>query len=73
MDFDIATELRRYGRDGKPVFLRDIWRSPQEIESTVRASVTTAVYHKEYGEVFKGDATWQGMKVPEGDLYAWGR
>jgi aconitate hydratase len=71
MDFDMATEPLGNGKDGKPVFLRDIWPSPQEIESTVRASVTTAMYHKEYGEVFKGDATWQGMKVPEGDLYAW--
>jgi aconitate hydratase len=71
MDFDMATESLGNGKDGKPVFLRDIWPSPQEIESTVRASVTTAMYHKEYGEVFKGDATWQGMKVPKGDLYAW--
>ena len=71
MDFDMATESLGNGKDGKPVFLRDIWPSPQEIESTVRASVTTAMYHKEYGEIFKGDATWQGMKVPEGDLYAW--
>jgi len=43
----------------------------QEIESTVRASVTTAMYHKEYGEVFQGDAHWKGLKVPEGDIYAW--
>ena len=73
MDFDMAGEPLGNGKDGKPVFLRDIWPSPQEIESTVRASVTTAMYHKEYGEVFKGDATWHGMKIPEGDLYAWER
>ena len=57
MDFDMASEPLGNGKDGKPVYLRDIWPSPQEIESTVRASVTTAMYHKEYGEVFKGDAT----------------
>ena len=71
MDFDMASEPLGNDKDGKPVFLRDIWPSPQEIESTVRASVTTAMYHKEYGEVFKGDATWRGLKIPEGDLYAW--
>ena len=71
MDFDMASEPLGNDKDGKPVFLRDIWPSPQEIESTVRANVTTAMYHKEYGEVFQGDARWQGLKVPEGDLYAW--
>jgi len=47
MDFDMATESLGNDKSGKPVFLRDIWPSPQEIESTVRASVTTAMYHKE--------------------------
>jgi aconitate hydratase len=71
MDFDMATESLGNDKNGKPVFLRDIWPTPQEIESTVRASVTTAMYNKEYGEVFQGDSRWKGLKVPEGDLYAW--
>jgi aconitate hydratase len=71
MDFDMATESLGNDKNGKPVFLREIWPTPQEIESTVRASVTTAMYHKEYGEVFQGDASWRGLKIPEGDLYAW--
>jgi aconitate hydratase len=71
MDFDMASEPLGKGKDGKPVFLRDIWPTPQEIESTVRANVTTAMYHKEYGEVFEGDAHWKGMKVPVGDIYTW--
>ena len=71
MDFDMATEPLGNDKDGKPVYLRDIWPTPQEIESTVRANVTTAMFNKEYGEVFQGDARWQGLKVPEGDLYAW--
>jgi aconitate hydratase len=71
MDFDMATEPLGNDQAGKPVFLRDIWPSPQEIESTVRENVTTAMYHKEYGEVFQGDSRWQGLKVPVGDIYAW--
>ncbi len=71
MDFDMATEPLGNDKAGKPVFLRDIWPTPQEIESTVRASVTTAMYNKEYGEVFQGDSRWQGLKVPKGDIYAW--
>jgi aconitate hydratase len=71
MDFDMASEPLGNDKAGKPVFLRDIWPSPQEIESTVRANVTTAMYHKEYGAVFQGDARWQSLKVPVGDIYAW--
>ncbi len=56
---------------GKPVFLRDIWPTPQEVENTVRSAVTTAMYQKEYGQVFQGDARWQALPVPEGDIYAW--
>jgi aconitate hydratase len=71
MDFDMATEPLGNDKGGKPVFLRDIWPTPQEIESTVRANVTTAMYHKEYGAVFQGDSRWQGLKIPKGDIYAW--
>jgi aconitate hydratase len=71
MDLDLTTEPLGEGSDGKPVFLRDIWPTPQEIETTVRASVTTNMYLKQYGEVFEGDAHWKSMKVPEGDLYQW--
>jgi aconitate hydratase len=71
MDFDMASESLGNDKAGKPVFLRDIWPTPQEIESTVRANVTTAMYNKEYGEVFKGDSRWQGLKIPVGDIYAW--
>jgi aconitate hydratase len=71
MDLDLTTEALGNGADGKPVFLRDIWPTPQEIESTVRESVATEMYLKQYGEVFEGDAHWKSMKVPEGDLYQW--
>ncbi|MBV9888421.1 MAG: aconitate hydratase AcnA, partial [Acidobacteria bacterium] len=71
MDLDLTTEPLANGSDGKPVYLKDIWPTPQEIESTVRKAVTTNQYLKQYGEVFEGDAHWKSMKVPEGDLYAW--
>jgi len=71
MDLDLTTEALGNGIDGKPVYLKDIWPTPQEIESTVRKAVTTNQYLKQYGEVFEGDAHWKSMKVPEGDLYAW--
>jgi aconitate hydratase A / 2-methylisocitrate dehydratase len=71
MDLDLTTESLGTDSDGKPVYLRELWPTPQEVEAAVRASVTTEQYRKEYSEVFEGDAQWKGMKVPEGDLYQW--
>ena len=71
MDFDMATEPLGSDRSGKPVYLRDIWPTPKEVEDTVRKAVSTDMYRKEYGQIFDGDERWRGLKVPEGDLYAW--
>jgi len=68
---DLTTESLGSDSAGKPVYLRDIWPTPQEIESTVRDSVTSEMYAKEYANVFVGDAHWRSMPVPEGDLYKW--
>src|SRR5580693_8313140 len=71
MDMDLTTESLGSDSAGNPVYLRDIWPTPQEIESTVRDSVTSEMYSKEYANVFEGDAHWKSMPVPEGDLYRW--
>jgi aconitate hydratase len=71
MDLDLTTEPLGTDKAGKPVFLSDVWPTPQEVESTVRASVTTEQYRKQYSEVFEGDARWKSMPVPAGDLYKW--
>jgi aconitate hydratase len=71
MDMDLTTEPLGSDTAGKPVFLKDIWPTPQEIETTVRAAVTTAQYSKEYAEVFEGDAHWKSMPIPKGDIYQW--
>jgi aconitate hydratase len=71
MDLDLHTEPIGQDRSGQAVYLREIWPSPQEVEDTVRRAVSTESFRKEYGEVFRGDAQWQAIQVPEGDLYAW--
>ena len=71
MDMDLTTEPLGNDTAGKPVFLKDIWPSPQEIESTVRAAVSTSQYSKVYSEIFAGDAHWQSMPIPQGDIYKW--
>src|SRR6266478_1561256 len=71
MDVDLTTEPLGNDTAGKPIFLKDVWPSPQEIEAAVRAAVTTAQYSKEYAEVYEGDARWKSMPIPEGDIYKW--
>jgi aconitate hydratase len=71
MDLDLTTEPLGTDRDGKPVYLREIWPTPQEVEATVRSAVSSEQYRKVYSEVFEGDAQWKAMKVPVGDLYEW--
>ena len=71
MDMDLTTEALGNDTAGKPVYLRDIWPTAQEVEKTVRAAVTKEQYRKTYSEVFEGDAHWKAMPVPEGDLYQW--
>jgi aconitate hydratase len=71
MDLDLTTEPLGIDPAGKPVYLKEIWPTPQEIESTVRAAVTTSQYSKVYAEVFEGDAHWKSMPVPQGDIYKW--
>jgi len=71
MDMDLTTESLGTDSAGKPVFLREIWPTPQEVEKTVRESVSSEQYRKEYAGVFEGDARWKAMPVPEGDLYQW--
>ena len=71
MDMDLTTEPLGNDTAGKPVYLRDIWPTAQEVEKTVRAAVTKEQYRKTYSEVFEGDAHWKAMPVPEGDLYQW--
>ena len=71
MDLDLTTEPLGADRTGQPVFLRDIWPTPQEIEKTVRDAVSSEMYRKQYAEVFEGDAHWKSMPVPRGDIYQW--
>jgi len=71
MDFDIVNESLGSDKAGKPVYLRDIWPTPQEVETAMRDSVSSDMFRKEYADVFTGDEHWRALPIPEGDLYAW--
>jgi aconitate hydratase len=71
MDMDVTSEPLGEDPKGKPVYLRDIWPAPEEIRKAIRTSLKSSMFKKEYGEVFRGDKTWRGLPVPEGDLFSW--
>ncbi len=71
MDLDIVNEPLGSDKAGKPVYLRDIWPTPAEVESSMRSSVSSDMFRKEYADVYAGDEHWKALPIPEGDLYAW--
>jgi aconitate hydratase len=71
MNIDLATESLGEGKDGQPVFLKDIWPTSEEIATLQRKHVTQKMFATRYADVFKGDKNWQGIKVSGGQTYAW--
>ena len=72
VDIDLYNEPLGRSRDGKPVFLSDIWPTQQEVRETVASSLKPEMYKERYGEVFEGDEHWQALPLPEeGSLYGW--
>ena len=70
MDIDLDTEPLGIGTHG-PVFLRDIWPSPKEVEDTILSAVKREMFTTQYANVFDGDEAWKAIATPKGDRYAW--
>ena len=71
IDTDLRKDPLGKDREGKPVYLADIWPSSREIEETIQHSISSDMFAKSYGEVFKGDERWRSLTVPKGETYAW--
>ncbi len=71
VDMDLSSEPLGTGRDGKPVYLRDVWPSNAEIQTTLRASLSKDQFAAQYAEVFEGDAQWKSIQIPTGSIYQW--
>ena len=71
MNIDITTEPLGTGKNGQPVYLKDIWPTNKEIADLVHATVTREAFLSKYADVFKGDAKWQGVETSEGETYDW--
>ena len=71
MDVDLYNDPLGNDRAGKPVFLKDIWPTPQEVQEVMNRSVRQEMFKKEYSKASEGDERWRGMPVPEGELFQW--
>ena len=73
VDIDLTSEPLGTGRNGQPVYLKDIWPTLEEVQAVLKSSVRSEMFRKEYAEVFEGDDMWKSMKTPSGERFAWDR
>jgi aconitate hydratase len=71
MNLDLTREPLGTGKDGKAVYLKDIWPTEQEIQQAMLFSVTSEAFRQQYSSVFAGDSRWQKLPVPTGDRFEW--
>ncbi len=73
INHDFAAEPMGKDKQGKPVYLKDIWPSQDEVNRTIASAIDSEIFSKEYATVTDGDQNWQNLKFPTGDTYQWER
>ncbi|MGH3835425.1 MAG: aconitate hydratase [Pseudonocardiaceae bacterium] len=71
MDVDFASEPLGLDSDGNPVYLADIWPSPEGIQKVIESAISQEMFVKDYADVFAGDARWQSLPTPKGQTFSW--
>ena len=71
MTIDLTTEPIGKDRDGKDVYLREIWPTEREIQASMLSAVKSEMFQRQYANVFEGDERWRSLPVPTGDLFEW--
>ena len=71
MNIDLTSEPLGFGKDGLPVFLKDIWPTSKEVADLVDSIVTREMFQSKYADVFKGDERWQAVEVTDSETYDW--
>ena len=71
VDIDLAKEPIGIGKDGKPVYLKDIWPSNEEIQKAIESVLSPDMYRKKYANIFTQNERWNQIPVPQGELYEW--
>jgi aconitate hydratase len=71
MEVDLYKDPLGVDAQQRPVYLKDIWPTPEEVQETIRKSVRSEMFRKEYSQATEGDEQWKSMPVPEGELFKW--
>jgi aconitate hydratase len=71
MLIDFYNDPLGYTQDGKAIFLKDLWPTRTEIQQTIQSSIQGDMFTSRYQSVFTGDARWQGLDIPQGELFQW--
>ncbi|MBV9921620.1 MAG: aconitate hydratase, partial [Pseudonocardia sp.] len=71
MDFDFGSQPLGTSSDGEEVYLRDIWPSAAEVQSTIDSAINEDMFAKDYSDVFAGDERWRSLPTPEGSTFEW--
>ncbi|MGQ9656624.1 MAG: aconitate hydratase AcnA, partial [Fimbriimonadales bacterium] len=71
VDIDLLHEPLGWDPNGKPVFLKDLWPTPQEVRETIARALQSEMFKHRYAQVFDGDEHWQALPVPDSDVYEW--
>jgi len=71
VDIDLVNDPIGADAEGRPVYLRELWPTPGEVQETISASVMPEMFAEKYADVFSGNATWNNIQAGESDLYAW--
>ena len=71
MDHDFEADALGTDTAGNEVFLKDIWPTPQEIQSVIDSSISSEMFKKDYATVFEGDHRWKSLATPTGKVFEW--
>ena len=71
MNIDLTTEPLGWSKDGKPVYLKDIWPTSKEVAEMVESVVTREMFQEKYADVFKGDERWRAVETTDSEVYDW--
>jgi len=71
LDVNLLEDPLGEDKDGKPVYLKDIWPSQHDIQEVVTANIDSNMFKSSYASVFEGDTNWKDIDSPEGEIYTW--
>jgi aconitate hydratase len=71
MEVNLLNDPLGEDADGSPVYLKDIWPDQKEIHDAIAANIDSSMFKRSYDSVFEGDANWNSIAAPAGEIYEW--